>query len=63
MNLAGAEETPHCSAEASKTSSCNNDTVWIISVIIAKWNWVGSISVDGCNVGVVCSHGCFLLQG
>ena len=50
MNLAGAEEMPRHSAEVSKTSSCNNDPVWIISVIIAKRNWVGRISVDGCGL-------------
>ena len=63
MNLAGAEETPRRSAEASKTSSCSNDPVWTISAIIAKRNWVGRISVDGCNVGVVCSDGGFSLRG
>ena len=61
MNLAGAEETPCRSAEASKASSCSNDPVWTISVVIAKRNWVGRISVDECNVGVVCSHGGFSL--
>ena len=63
MNLAGAEETPRRSAEASRTSSCSNDPVWTISAIIAKRDWVGRISVDGCNVGVVCSDGGCSLRG